>query len=307
MKHSSLMLLALAWLIPASASAHVYIEMPEDGATLQPGESVEIVWNIAVNHGPPDTYDLMFSRNGGSQYQMIAEGLAATPNSYVWTAPDENVPDAVLAIVQHGSNGYEFMHEVALQVGDAPADPDMGQPDMGQTDAGELLDRPDASMAVDDDDPTVPSTGEEVLGLLERRCATSGCHDAETAQANLDLSREAFGENLVDVPATTSDAMRVSLDDPESSELIHRLRGDAALRMPPPPEEELSADRIDALVTWISVGAPAEGPLTDDAGPIEGTGSNETDRGCATTPSAAASGWVLLLGLVGLLVRRRRR
>ena len=90
-------------------------------------------------------------------------------------------------------------------------------------------------------------------------CAAGGCHAAASAQAGLVLEAGQSYDNLVGVPSTQQPALsRVSPGNPEESYLIKKLRGDADIvgdRMPRGGPFLDQAD-IDALIAWISAGAP---------------------------------------------------
>ena len=92
-------------------------------------------------------------------------------------------------------------------------------------------------------------------------CALGGCHVAPTPAGGLDLRQaQAFG-NLVNVVSSQVPHLsRVTPNDPDSSYLIIKLIGDAALvggvadQMP--PGGALRAGQIDTIRLWIDAGAP---------------------------------------------------
>ena len=93
--------------------------------------------------------------------------------------------------------------------------------------------------------------------ILSGRCATSGCHDAVTAEEGLVLeSGRSFGE-LVGVRSNESPSeLRVRPGDPGRSYLVKKLRGSASIggRMPL-GGPFLSDEEIAGVVEWIQNGA----------------------------------------------------
>lgn len=90
-------------------------------------------------------------------------------------------------------------------------------------------------------------------------CALAGCHSSGSASAGLSLAAgDSFGA-LVNVPSSQVPSLnRVTPNNPDSSYLVKKLRGDADIqgaRMPngSPP---LSAAELDRIVRWINAGAP---------------------------------------------------
>jgi hypothetical protein len=114
--------------------------------------------------------------------------------------------------------------------------------------------------------------------IFDRSCALGGCHDSQTAQAELLLERGASYGNLIDKVPTNADAhaagwLRVTrvaetTGDATTSYLVRKLTGDLGpglgKRMPfnrPKLDDEL----VDVVRRWVEAGAPADGwvPGTD--------------------------------------------
>ena len=96
-------------------------------------------------------------------------------------------------------------------------------------------------------DPSVVYFTTEVLPILRSNCAKSGCHDAITHEEGiiLDSYQNVMNSDDVVVP--------FDLDDSEMFEKI--TEGDSDDRMPPPPNQRLTADQINTIATWILQGA----------------------------------------------------
>lgn len=99
--------------------------------------------------------------------------------------------------------------------------------------------------------------------IIEPGCATASCHSAMTAQAGVDLStwQRAYtaltGRLCVeDQPPGAAPGNFVFPGDPERSALLHMLRGDYRLRMP--PDTALPKAEIALIEAWIEEGAPCE-------------------------------------------------
>lgn len=108
----------------------------------------------------------------------------------------------------------------------------------------------------------------EDLIFEQRGCANDACH-GETAGGGLDLRIGDAYDQLVDVPATSTDQARVAPGNPEASRLWLLLakatlgREDVPGRPMPPPGEgqPLTADELEALRLWIAAGAPQTGTV----------------------------------------------
>lgn len=96
-------------------------------------------------------------------------------------------------------------------------------------------------------EPTGICFQEDILPIVASNCAKSGCHDAITHEEDLDLS--------------TYDGIMQIVDPfrPANSKLIEVVKRTDEERMPPPPDESLTADQIALLEQWIAEGADPVG------------------------------------------------
>ena len=90
-------------------------------------------------------------------------------------------------------------------------------------------------------------------------CATSNCHSAGEASANLDLSdADTSFMNLVGVPTIqlSGAGIRVIAGDPDNSYLIQKLENDPGIQFSQmPPGNPLNATEIGHIRQWITDGA----------------------------------------------------
>ncbi len=108
--------------------------------------------------------------------------------------------------------------------------------------------------------------------IFDRSCATGGCHDSQTVQAELLLEPGAAYDNLVGRTPTNADAaaagwrrvtqLDATTGDVATSYLVHKVTGDLdpgfGKRMPfnkPKLDDEL----VDVIRRWVAAGAPADG------------------------------------------------
>ena len=87
-----------------------------------------------------------------------------------------------------------------------------------------------------------------VRPVLADHCLS--CHGAEKPRGGLRLdSKAAFLKGADDGPIVVP-------GDPDKSNLIHAVRRDGDYKMPPPPRAQLPPESIEALTTWVKMGAP---------------------------------------------------
>ena len=84
-------------LAPATAYAHIRVDMPLGGEELLAGQTVEILWDAYQYHGP-GIVTIEFSFNGGADYTVIEPSIALdspsdTVGSYSWTVPEVTSTD----------------------------------------------------------------------------------------------------------------------------------------------------------------------------------------------------------------------
>lgn len=116
-KQVSFQIAALLTLVLApAASAHVTLTYPTGGETFAPGEEVQIVWRLLVDHQQRD-WDLYLSTDGGVTWEPIQLNLPQALRSYDWTVPDVETVHARIKVVQdnEGLNYESRCDEFAIQ------------------------------------------------------------------------------------------------------------------------------------------------------------------------------------------------
>jgi hypothetical protein len=108
--------------------------------------------------------------------------------------------------------------------------------------------------------------------IFDQSCATGGCHDSQTTQADLLLERGASYANLIGKTPTNADAaaagwrrvavVDAAMGDVASSYLVSKLTGDLGpgfgKRMPF-ERPKLDDALVDVVRRWVAAGAPADG------------------------------------------------
>ena len=87
-----------------------------------------------------------------------------------------------------------------------------------------------------------------VRPVLADNCVS--CHGAEKPRGGLRLdSKTALLKGADTGPVVVA-------GDPDKSSLIHAVRQDGDYKMPPPPRAQLPPEAVEALATWVKMGAP---------------------------------------------------
>ncbi len=76
----------VALALGSSAGAHVALDSPLGGETFTEGEVVDIQWHIVIPHDLQN-WDLYFSQDGGSNWEVIEMNLPPAQLNYLWTVP----------------------------------------------------------------------------------------------------------------------------------------------------------------------------------------------------------------------------
>jgi hypothetical protein len=82
---------------------HVTLTYPEGGEIFTPGDTVIVTWEEDVPHNTLN-WDLLFSVDGGSTWEIIASNLPLETDSYLWIVPETLTSMGEVKIVQDNEN-----------------------------------------------------------------------------------------------------------------------------------------------------------------------------------------------------------
>jgi hypothetical protein len=86
--------------------AHVSLVYPEGGETFNPGETVNIQWEIVIQHNTQN-WDLYFSDDGGNTWEALKLDISADSINYHWTVPEMSTTQARIRVVMdNDGNDY---------------------------------------------------------------------------------------------------------------------------------------------------------------------------------------------------------
>jgi hypothetical protein len=88
-------------------AAHVGLDYPVGGEIFHEGDTVLIQWHTVVYHGPAD-WDLFFSKDGGSTWDIITEDLPESQFEYNWMIPDSTTNSGRVKVVQDNASGQDY-------------------------------------------------------------------------------------------------------------------------------------------------------------------------------------------------------
>lgn len=106
------LLLLFCILIIFQTKAHVTITSSHGGQTYSPGDTVNVVWQMSVNHDS-QYWNLFFSDDGGSTWDTIQKNIPLTTLSHEWIVPDTETTQAILKVVQNNpGENYDDVSEI---------------------------------------------------------------------------------------------------------------------------------------------------------------------------------------------------
>ncbi len=83
--------------------AHVDLVNPAGGETYHPGEEVTVEWAETQAHNLLN-WDLLFSMDGGLNWDTVEADIALESRTYLWTVPEITTVQAQIRIVQDNVN-----------------------------------------------------------------------------------------------------------------------------------------------------------------------------------------------------------
>ena len=118
----------------------------------------------------------------------------------------------------------------------------------------------DPTFGLPDEPIAMPSYSADIAPMLDRRCATGGCHSAAAHQASLTLTPEQARAQTVNVPSVLHVGMdRIEPGDPDNSWLVRMIEADPDRRdghpRMPLASRPLTENQILNIRRWIEQGA----------------------------------------------------
>jgi len=107
-----------------SSQAHVELLSPTGGESYNSGVSINIQWQELINHNTLN-WDLYFSSNGGTSWELIKADIAYETLNYVWILPDISSSQARIKVVQdnegadYESTSGDFTIGVTTDIGES--------------------------------------------------------------------------------------------------------------------------------------------------------------------------------------------
>jgi plastocyanin len=128
----------------STAAAHVALDYPVGGEIFTVGEIVNVQWHIVIQHDLLN-WDLYFSSDGGSSWDVVEENLPPEDLSYQWTVPEiETIQGRIRIYMDNSGADYEDesgnfrimtqpAFDVQVDIGNFFFDPVLVEIDAGQT------------------------------------------------------------------------------------------------------------------------------------------------------------------------------
>lgn len=95
-------------LLGVQAYGHVTLMTPQGLETFTAGETVQITWQISVMHDLQN-WDLYFSPDGGTSWEVIQEDMDPSVLNYMWTVP-ENITEQGMIKIYMDNSGTDYEH-----------------------------------------------------------------------------------------------------------------------------------------------------------------------------------------------------
>lgn len=189
--------------------------------------------------------------NNGNETQITAASITlASPRSAVFDLTGVALGDDTYQVTLEGTGASIIMD---LDGNALDGEFTGGFPSGNGTEGGDFMARFTISTPV-----AIQPTLDSIQAIVfTPSCARSGCHDAVSERALLNLSdADTSLAQLVNIPATQNNAkLRVVPGDPDTSYLVEKLEGPGDTGQQMPPGGQLPQDQLTAIRTWITNGA----------------------------------------------------
>ncbi len=100
-------ILLIICLFSSTIFPHVHLIYPLGGETFNAGDTVNIEWEVVIDHGPSN-WDLYLSLDDGSTVSEIALNLPKEQLSYSWVVPDNPTNLGQIVIYQDNNNAVDY-------------------------------------------------------------------------------------------------------------------------------------------------------------------------------------------------------
>ena len=92
--------------------AHVTITSSHGGQTYSTGDTVDVVWQMSINHDS-QYWDLFFSADGGATWDTIQKNIPLATLSHEWIVPNTPTTQGILKVVQNNpGENYDDVSEI---------------------------------------------------------------------------------------------------------------------------------------------------------------------------------------------------
>jgi hypothetical protein len=95
------------FLNPTLTLGHVGLDYPEGGETFNASDTVNIQWEILIDHGECN-WDLFFSTDSGKTWSTVANNLPKSRLEYDWTVPAYATTGGRIKVIQDNSAGSDY-------------------------------------------------------------------------------------------------------------------------------------------------------------------------------------------------------
>lgn len=128
----------------STGAAHVALDFPVGGETFTEGEIVNVQWHIVIPHDLQN-WDLYFSEDGGTTWDVVAMDLPPEDLNYMWTVPGIETSQGRIKIymdnsaVDYEDESGDFTivlqqtFDIQVDIGDFFFEPVLVEVDAGQT------------------------------------------------------------------------------------------------------------------------------------------------------------------------------
>ena len=101
---AKLFFILIGFLMVVQVQAHVALVYPNGGETFNPGETINIQWEIVVSHNTLN-WDLYISEDGGNSWEPLKLDISVDSLNYHWEVPDKPTTQGKIRVVMDNGGG----------------------------------------------------------------------------------------------------------------------------------------------------------------------------------------------------------